>query len=57
MIVSRAPGWEPAKKQAPPTDKHHAATAEADKTADTPTTDTPAPTPESSDVPGTPRSS
>jgi len=57
MIVSRAPGWEPAKKQAPPTDKHHATTAEADKTVDTPNTATPAPTTESSDVPGTPRSS
>jgi len=57
MIVSRAPGWEPAKKQAPPTGKHHTATAEADKTVDTPNTATPAPTPESSDVPGTPRSS
>lgn len=28
MIVSRAPGWEPPKKQAPPPDKHPAAETE-----------------------------
>src|SRR5437764_1320613 len=56
MIVSRAPGWEPPKKQTPPTGKHHAPSAPADKTVDTPNTATPAPPTESSDVPGTPRS-
>src|SRR5690349_3246762 len=32
MIVSRAPGWEPQKKQVPPTGKHHANSTPADKT-------------------------
>ena len=35
MIVSRAPGWEPPKKQAPPTGKHHASSAPTEKTAST----------------------
>lgn len=49
MIVSRAPGWEPPKKQLPPTGKHNAAKQQEDSK-----TDTPAPTPahpaESSEV-------
>ena len=53
MIVSRAPGWEPPKKQAPPTGKHHAPSAPADKTA---SAAMPPTTPESNDVPGTPTS-
>jgi len=52
MIVSRAPGWEPPKKQAPPTGKHHAPSA-AEETA---SAAMPPPTPESNDVPGTPTS-
>src|SRR5438270_3724683 len=49
MIVSRAPGWEPPKKQTPPTDKQHAAMAHVDNGAGTPVH-----TPESSDTKGTP---
>ena len=56
MIVSRAPGWEPPKKQAPSIGKHHAPTAPADKTASTASAAVSPPTPESNDVPGTPKS-
>ncbi len=52
MIVSRAPGWEPPKKQAPPTGKHHAPSAPEE----TASAAMPPPTPESNDVPGTPMS-
>jgi translation initiation factor IF-3 len=52
MIVSRAPGWEPPKKQAPPTGKHHASSAPEE----TASAAMPPPTPESNDVPGTPTS-
>jgi translation initiation factor IF-3 len=49
MIVSKAPGWEPPKKQVPPPGKHHAHPAPvADKTA---SAAMPPPTPESNDVP------
>jgi len=50
MIVSRAPGWEPPKKQAPPTRKHQATTTTADKAVDTPI---PVPTPKSADATST----
>ena len=53
MIVSRAPGWEPPKKQVPPTGKHHAHSEPADKTADAAI---PPPAPESNDVPDAPKS-
>ncbi len=36
MIVSRAPGWEPPKKQLPPVGKHPTANAQADTEASTP---------------------
>lgn len=45
MIVSRAPGWEPPKKQAPPASKHSssAETKETQKTQNTPVDTSPAP--------------
>src|ERR1700737_1999961 len=49
MIVSRAPGWEPPKKQAPPTGKQQAVMARTDKVASNPTPK-PVQTPESSDA-------
>jgi translation initiation factor IF-3 len=53
MIVSRAPGWEPPKKQMPPPGKHHAtATATAH-----PATNAPAQSPESSNQVGNPQES
>lgn len=36
MIVSRAPGWEPPKKQAPPPGKRQAATVRAEKAVEAP---------------------
>src|ERR1051326_1446046 len=51
MIVSRAPGWEPPKKQVPPTGKHHAHSTPPDNT-DSATI--PPPTPESNDEPDAP---
>ncbi|MDQ6644263.1 MAG: translation initiation factor IF-3 [Chloroflexota bacterium] len=49
MIVSRAPGWEPPKKQLPPTGKHSTAKEQEDIKSDTPSP-TPAHSTESSDV-------
>lgn len=64
MIVSKAPGWEPPKKQAPPPPrKHQADSTTASVTGDTPTTLTsptapqPASIPENSDAADTPESS
>jgi translation initiation factor IF-3 len=54
MIVSRAPGWEPPKKQLPPTGKHHPHSTPADKTD---STTIPPPTPDSNDEPDEPISS
>ena len=51
MIVSRAPGWEPPKKQVPSTGKHHAHSTPPDNT-DSATI--PPPTPESNDEPDAP---
>ena len=57
MIVSRAPGWEPPKKQAPPpTRKQQADSTKANATATTPTTPRPASIPENSEAAGTPES-
>ncbi len=49
MIVSRAPGWEPPKKQSPPAGKHQGAKAQADTRTSAPS-QTLAPTSESIDV-------
>jgi len=49
MIVSRAPGWEPPKKQLPPAGKHQGAKAQADTRTSAPS-QTLAPTSESIDV-------
>jgi translation initiation factor IF-3 len=55
MIVSRAPGWEPPKKQMPPPGKHHAtATATAHPATNAPA---PAQSPESSNQVGNPQES
>lgn len=45
MIVSRAPGWEPPKKQAPATGKHHAAAPQEDDKGSLATSTVPAQTP------------
>ena len=50
MIVSRAPGWEPPKKQAVPAGKQAAKSASANNAAQIPT-----PALENSDVTGTPK--
>jgi len=56
MIVSRAPGWEPPKKQAAPSassnDKRQAVSATTNSTA---TTSTPAPAPKGSETPSSPK--
>ena len=54
MIVSRAPGWEPPKKQVPPSDKQHAVVAQKDKAELTPS---PVHAPENSDAVGTSKDS
>lgn len=55
MIVSRAPGWEPPKKQMPPTSKHHAtATASARQATNA---SAPAQSSEDSDQVGNPQES
>jgi len=51
MIVSRAPGWEPPKKQLPPTGKQHAVTAQVDSAVGT-VPAKPSSAPESSDGTG-----
>ncbi len=59
MIVSRAPGWEPPKKQAPPSRKQHADSTAANTTASAVTTQTTVPPvsiPENSEAAGTPES-
>ena len=56
MIVSRAPGWEPPKKQAAPSassnDKRQAVSATTNSTV---TTSTPAPAPKGSETPSSPK--
>ncbi len=58
MIVSRAPGWEPPKKQGPPPPRKHQAdsTTESASAADAPTTPEPVSIPENSDAAGAPES-
>ena len=59
MIVSRAPGWEPPKKQAPTPSvvgKHRASTATTNNAATAAPVPTPVSTQESNDVAGAPKS-
>lgn len=54
MIVSRAPGWDPPKKQGPPPPRKHQADSTTESTAeDTPTTLQPVPIPENDNPEGT----
>src|SRR5438874_8079768 len=58
MIVSRAPGWEPPKKQAPTPStagKHRATPATTKNTAQATTVPVPASAPESNDMAGAPK--
>ena len=55
MIVSKAPGWEPPKKQTPPPSrKQHEDSTTVNATEDTPTTPQPDSIPVNSETPGTP---
>ncbi len=57
MIVSRAPGWDPPKKQGPPPPRKHQGDSTTESAAaDAPTTPEPVSIPENSDAAGTPES-
>ena len=57
MIVSRAPGWEPPKKQMPPTGKHHETATAPARSATNVLASAPAQNPEGSDQVGSPQES
>lgn len=57
MIVSRAPGWEPPKKQMPPTGKHHATATAPARPATNALASAPAQNPEGSDQVANPQES